>query len=300
MIGGKVMSDKYSLIDLGNICEPAAGVINNFLDKISGALGWMVTPKDIKPSIIEANKSIIEEISNRQDINPIERAAIVSNYKKIVKEYKNQVDIMRIAVEHLEPNSISKDVSNGWITFFFDKVNNVSEDYMKEIWGKILAGEFNEPNTYTKQLLHTMSIMDSKIAKSFQKIRSSCFFSSGHLYAFMYRTNGDDIKNTKRYDKKKIFISDLRELDSLGLIQYRFTDFHRLAIKNKVFDYGNKKVIFNTEKRSIALGNVALTSVGKQLCRIVPMEYDDEILEICLESWKKLGYNPTVEQVENG
>ena len=30
------------------------------------------------------------------------------------------------------------------------------------------------------------------------------------------------------------------------------------------------------------------------------MEYDDEILEICLESWKKLGYNPTVEQVENG
>ena len=109
----------------GNISEPAAGVVNNFADKISGALGWMVTPKNIKPSIIEANKSIIEEISNRQDINPVERAAIVSNYRKIVKEYKNQVDIMRIAVEHLEPNYIPENVNNDWITFFFDKLEIV-------------------------------------------------------------------------------------------------------------------------------------------------------------------------------
>ena len=85
----------------------------------------MVTPKNIKPSIIEANKSIIEEISNRQDINPAERAAIVSNYRKIVKEYKNQVDIMRIAVEHLEPNYIPENVNNDWITFFFDKLEIV-------------------------------------------------------------------------------------------------------------------------------------------------------------------------------
>ena len=293
------MGDKYNLIDLGNISEPVAGVVNNFMDKISNALEWMVTPKDIKPAIIEANKSIIEEISNRQDINPIERAAIISNYKKILKEYKNQVDIMRIATEYLTPSFIPENVNNDWITFFFDKVKNVTEDYMKEIWGKILAGEFNKPNTYTKQLLLTISIMDSKIARRFQKIRSSCFFSSGHLYAFMYRTNGEDIKNTKKYEKMKIFIYDLRELDSLGLIQYRFTDFHTLVIKNKIFDYGSKRITFNTEKKSVSLGNVALTSVGKQLCRIVPMEYDDRILEICMETWEKLGYNPTIENIDN-
>lgn len=169
---------------------------------------------------------------------------------------------------------------------------------MKEIWGKILAGEFNKPNTYTKQLLHTMSIMDSKIARRFQKIRSSCFYSSGHLYAFMYRTNGDNIKNTKQYEKMKIFIYDLRELDSLGLIQYRFTDFHTLVIKNKVFEYGKKRIVFNTDKKSIALGNVALTSVGKQLCRIVPMEYDDKILEICMKTWEQLEYNPVIENID--
>lgn len=288
----------YNLINLGSIGEPAAGVINNCIDKVFGALGWVIKPKDLKQSIIEANKSIIEEIANREDINPIERAAIVSNYKKYVKEYANQMDVLQMALEHLNPDAKPEEVNDDWITFFFDKVKNVTDDYMKAIWGKILAGEFNEPNTYTKQLLHTMSVMDSKIAKRFQKIRSSCFYSFPYLYAFIYRTNGDNIKNIKKYEKMKIFINDFRELDSLGLIQYRFSDFHSWVIKNKVFDYGNRKVKLHTDKRSIELGNVALTSVGKQLCRIVPMEYDDRILEICLDSWQKLGYNPTVESYE--
>lgn len=287
--------DKFSIVDLGSIGEPAAKVTNNFIDKVSSALGWIVTPKDIKPALIEANKSIIEEIAHREDINPFERAAIISNYKKFVKEYKNQIDVMKVAIEHLNPDAEAEKVNDDWVTFFFDKVKNVNDDYMKRIWGKILAGEFNEPNTYTKQLLHTMSIMDSRIAKRFQKIRSSCFYSPPILLAFMYRTNSEDIKNIKKYDKMKIFIYDLRELDSLGLIQYRFSDFHTLVIKNKVFYYGNKRIIFKTDKRTIALGNVALTSVGKQLCRIVPMEYDNNILKICLDTWEKLGYNPIVE-----
>lgn len=287
--------DEFNIVKLEDIAEPVAKVVNNFVNKISSALQWMVTPKDIQPAIIEANKSIIEEIAHREDINPIERAAIVSNYKKIVNEYKNEVDVMQMAVKHLNSNAEPEKVNDDWITFFFDKVKNVNEDYMKMIWVKILAGEFNEPNTYTKQLLHTMSIMDSNIAKRFQKIRSSCFYSPPILLAFMYRTNSEDIKNIKKYDKMKIFIYDLRELDSLGLIQYRFSDFHTLVIKNKVLYYGNKRIRFETDKRTFALGNVALTSVGKQLCRIVPMEYDDKILEICLETWKKLGYNPVVE-----
>ncbi len=291
--------EEFNLVNFGNMGEPAAGIINKFIDKISDALSWIVMPKGIKAYEIETSKSMIEEIAGRKDINPIERAAIISNFKKIVKEYGNQIEVMKIAAEHLNMDARPEEVNDDWITFFFDKVKNVNDDYMKKIWGKILAGEFNEPNTYTKQLLHTMSIMDSRIAKRFQKIRSSCFFSPPILLAFMYRTNSDNIKNVKAYDKMKIFIYDLRELDSLGLIQYRFSDFHTLVVKNKVFYYGDKRIRFETNKRAIALGNVALTSVGKQLCRIVPMEYNDRILEICLDSWTKLGYNPIVEIIEN-
>lgn len=176
------MSD-YSLLNLGNIGEPAANVANRFIDKIFHALGWVVTPKDMKLYVNEANKSIIDEIAHRTDINLIERAAIVNNYKKIIKQFKTQVDIIQIAVQHLSPDAKPNEVTSDWINCFFEKVKDISEDDMKEIWGRILAGEFNEPNTYTKQLLHTLSIMDSTLAKRFQKIRSSCFF---HLLIYMH------------------------------------------------------------------------------------------------------------------
>lgn len=288
-------------IDLGTMLVSSGDAANTFLEKICGALNWIASPKGMNAYRNDAYKSIIDEISKRKDINPIERAAIVSNFKQIIKEFRTKRDVAQLALKHLNPDSNKNTdaVSDDWIAFFFDKVKNVTEDNMKELWAKILAGEFNEPNTYTKQLLHTMSIMDSKIAKRFQKIRSSCFYCAPRLYAFMYRTNGDNIKNTKKYERLKIFIGDLRELDSLGLIQYRFSDFHTLVIKNKVFDYGDKRIRLNTDVRSIALGNVALTDVGKQLCRISPMIYDNNILEICLDSWKKLGYNPTVEAINN-
>ncbi len=121
-------------------------------------------------------------------------ADVINNFNRIIKEFTNQIDIVRIAVKDLEPDSKPKDVSDDWITFFFDKVKNVNEDYMKEIWAKILAGGLNKPNTYTKQLLHTMSIMDTKIAKRFMKIRSSCFYSAPYIYAFVYKTNGEGIR----------------------------------------------------------------------------------------------------------
>ena len=294
------MENKYNLIDLGNISEPAAGVVNNFIDKISSALGWMVTPKNIKPAIIEANKSIIEEISNRQDINPIERAVIVNNCKKIVKEYKNQINTMQIAIEHLNPNAKSKEVKDDWITFFFDKVKDVTEDDMKIIWGKILAGEFNEPGTYTKRLLHTMSILDSDMASTFKKIRSSCFYREPQLLTFIYRTNNHNIDNSKVYRNLGMIFRDFRELDSLGLIEYRYPNFYKLQNDNKkLIYYGNKAIKLTCDKKVIETGNVSLTEVGKQLCRITEPEYDDRILDICVKAWKILGYNPIVKQIEN-
>lgn len=294
-IGGEIMGDKYNVVDLGNIGEPAAGIVNNFMDKISGALGWMVTPKDIKPAIIESNKSLIEEISKRQDINPIERAAIISNYKKIIKEYKTQTDIMRIAVEHLKPGFKPEEVNNDWITFFFDKVKDVTEDYMKEIFGKILAGEFNNPNTYTKQLLHAMSIIDSKIATSFQKLRKCCFCISSEWYVFIYnRSYEDNIDNGRQYERLNINYADIKELDNMGFVKYRHSNFFTIRSNHIEVCYGNKTIELSQENNRIVTGNVSLTNMGKQLCNLIPVEIDENVLDICLDIWRNFGYNPIV------
>lgn len=97
---------------------------------------------------------------------------------------------------------------------------------MKEIWGRILAGEFNNSKTYTKQLLHTMSIMDGKIATSFQRIRKCCFSISSQWYVFIYnRSYDDDIDNGRLYQQLNINYDDIKELDNMGLIQYRYSNY---------------------------------------------------------------------------
>ena len=58
--------------------------------------------------------------------------------------------------------------------------------------------------------------------------------------------------------------------------------------------YGNKKIELNTDKRKIATGNISLTEIGKQLCKISALEYNYEILDICVHTWNYLGYHPQI------
>lgn len=92
------------------------------MEKIGFAVKWIVSPKGIKSFSNEAHNSIIDEISKKKDINPIERAAIISNYKKIIREYKNQCDVVTLALEHLNPNFDKDAVSDDWVTFFSIKL----------------------------------------------------------------------------------------------------------------------------------------------------------------------------------
>lgn len=288
-----------SLVDLGNSGEAIAAVVNHIIDKISNALAWTMTPKGVGADIVTANKSLIEEIAARDDIPVIERAVLINNYKKIVREYTNQIDVIRLASQDLKENAHPEKVEDDWIRFFFEKVKIVNEEEVKILWAKILAGEFNEPGTFSRQLLHTMSIMDSKMAKSFQKIRSSCFYVAPHIYTFIYRTDGKSIRNKDKYEELKLNYKDLRELDSVGIIQYRYPNFFSIRNNKKIICYGKKKIIFDTNKNMLLTGNVSLTDVGKQLCRICPMEYDDRVLDICMETWKHLGYKPQI-QIDDG
>ena len=286
--------DKFNLIDIGNIGEPMAGIVNNFIDKISNAIGWVVTPKNIKPFLLEANKSIINEIANREDINPLERAAIINNYRKIVKEFKNQTDIVRIAINHLEKQDNSGEVNEEWLMYFFDIARNITDEGMKIIWGKILAGEFNSPNTYSKRFIQTLSVMDSNIASAFENLKSSCFYRKPYLFTFVYRTNKKDIKNAERYKELGITFRSLRELDSFGLIKYRYPNFYAIQNNGKKIIYGDKVITLTTNKKLIEVGNVSLTDVGKQFCKITDPKYDDRILDICIDAWKTLVYNPII------
>ena len=45
-------------------------------------------------------------------------------------------------------------------SFYFEKAKLVSDESMRGIWASILAEEINAPNSISRSLIHTLSIID--------------------------------------------------------------------------------------------------------------------------------------------
>ena len=100
-----------SLIEIDeNTLKPISDLGIALLDKIEKVTGWIFSTTTAKK---EGYKNIIEEISRRDDINPIDKAAIISNYKKIIKEHKNRTQIVSRAVQLLNKGSNIENIDEG-------------------------------------------------------------------------------------------------------------------------------------------------------------------------------------------
>ena len=61
-------------------------------------------------------------------------------------------------------------VEQGWINRFFDSVADVSDDDLQKLWGKVLAGEIKQPNSYSLRTLETLKNLSRYEAELFRKI----------------------------------------------------------------------------------------------------------------------------------
>ena len=154
-----------------NKLQSIAGFENigiHLIDKLAEGIGWCFThdtPKRL------ADKSFIKGIEE-SDLSPIEKYALISNYKKIIKEYVNQQKIVENAFDHLVQGSKPELVDDTWISLFMDKAKNISEEMYQGIWGKILAEECNNPGEISKSLLVTLEQMDKDDAEMFLELCS--------------------------------------------------------------------------------------------------------------------------------
>ncbi len=84
----------------GDLLKPISDLGISLLDKVEKATGWIFSTTTVKK---EGYKNIIEEISKRDDINPFDRVALISNFNKIKK-------VCVIAVTHTSYIYVSYDL----------------------------------------------------------------------------------------------------------------------------------------------------------------------------------------------
>lgn len=271
--------------------DGAADIINNLINKISDATGWIATHSTPRR---EAINTYIQEIQD-SNYDPTTKAALISNAKKIIREYTNQSEIIKNAVNALKPSAHPQLVDETWLSVFCDKARLVFDTDFQLIWGNILAEECNVPNSIPKGLLHILEQMDKEDASKFSKVCSvSVRFADGKDFSNTpVILRGD---KSVFYDDIGLTLDTLLDLKAIGLIEYEpsssaFSESpYRISATGPEIYYFDETYLLPKGETTFDTGCVVYTRSGAALCRAITVEKIDGFFQkYCIPLWKNKG-----------
>lgn len=267
-----------SLIKLGDLTKPATVLIK----KISDAVGGVFKPYQIvRVAKAEAEANRIQAESQIQ-ITDLHRRAMHRFFEEEAKKQSNIEAITKNALPLLGETSVPQNVSDDWITNFFDKSRIVNDGEMQQLWARVLAGEANAPGTFAKRTVNLLADLDKGDAELFTRL---CGFGwiIGDVVPLVFDVRGE-IYN--RYD---INFGSLAHLDSLGLVQFNNLGFRRLNLPKSITVYYYRKPVNLTlpadTDNELSLGVVLLTRAGQQLAPVCGSTPVDEFFNFVYDKW---------------
>ncbi len=197
-------------------------------------------------------------------------------YQELTKQY-NIESVIDKAYDELE---VAEDVSEepvdkDWISRLFNIVQEVSNEDMQIIWGKILAGEIKEPGSFSLRTLETIRNISQSEALAFQKIVPLIVCSGKEFFI----TSNDEM--LKKYG---INYSLLILLDECGLMNSKGTLYFKPNISKAeqacIFNNDRVGVLTGTtdESSEIRFGIHTLTNTGRELYSILNSSPNNDML----------------------
>ena len=266
-----------------------SGAANSLIKKVSKFIGGVAKPYQIvrvekakaKASKIKAESDIeIDELYQRAENRRIEED---------VRQQKNMESVVNRAIPHLNENSDPSGMDDDWINNLFNKCRTASNEEMQELWARILAGEANNPNTFSKRTVNLVMDLDKGDAELFRTLCRFRWIIDGVVVPVV--TN----MKTDIYQKYGITFESLSHLESINLITFSSITAYQLELFNynahsisAVLTYYNRKLELSLKHGSnmINTGFVLLTKIGKELALICEGEPIEGFFEYVKEHWK--------------
>lgn len=287
------MSDENPIAKLGDLTKPATVLI----EKISDAVGGVFKPYQIvRVAKAEAEANRLQAESQIQ-VADLHRRAMHRFLEEEAKKQSNIEAITQNALPLLEDKSMPQNVTDDWITNFFDKSRIVSDEEMQSLWSRVLAGEANAPGAFAKRTVNLLADLDKEDAVLFVQL---CGFGwmVGNVVPLIF-----DVQ-ASIYNDLGINFNTLSHLESLGLIQFsHLSGFRRLRMPKfvTVLYYGQPVTLSlpNDADNDLELGNVLLTRAGQQLAHVCRSKPVDGFFQYVKEMWiaKSLLPKPETEPI---
>ena len=256
--------------------------LEKLIDVISKAIGKIYEPKAIRNEadarayeILVTEKAKAEVYAYKQGIEQDVLDRICE--RTIHREFRKQKNIDRItmvAIEELKNESSvsSTPVDEDWADRFFNIVENVSDEQMQRLWGKILAGEVKSPNSFSIRTIDFLKNMTKVESELFTKAANYIITSDNGQFLFKGTKNEILEKHGFSYDDRQI-------LTEIGLIRSG----ERTAL---IFDPNpeNRETFYRCGKHIIKCKIKAgtpmcdipvfmLTTIGKELLKMLSITY---------------------------
>ena len=267
-----------------NLIKIEGKPIEKLIDVISKGIGTIYKPKSIrkeaeaeayKIGIIERAKSKAISEGKETEIETLERIEdrIINREKK---KLINIDQVASVAEEELKNGDKVSDepVDNDWSTRFFNIVEDVSDDEMQLLWGRVLAGEVRRPKSYTLRTLEFLRNLSREEAMVFMKIAKLSLLGGGKNLVY----NPD--KGKYLQDNYQISFADVLQLKELGLLNSEPNLELKISVpsngQNAFIIYQNKVLVIERKVGApeISLPTLVFTHVAMELLNLVQQEID--------------------------
>lgn len=201
----------------------------------------------------------------------------------------NLENIVRGAAEILvkEGNVSNDQVDKDWSIRFFDIAKNVSTEELQFLWGKILAGEVKEPNSFSLRTLEIIRNLSKSEAALINNLANYVFKDGNNT--FFAKAPLDHLIEMKKISHSEIFllveIGILQAVEGFGTgIVYK----ENAMEPHTLFSYGD--VGFQLDFTSEVTGGEffldirPFSTVGSEIMSIIETKVDVDFLEYAVKN----------------
>jgi hypothetical protein len=192
--------------------------------------------------------------------------------EKELKAITNKKAVVEAAIEHLraEDASLDGEIEEEWLSVFERFSEFATSTRLRDIWGRVLAGQIHDPRQFSLSTLRFIAELDSNIAQLFEKY-------------VQIRSPDGFILAPKQLEGQQF--QDLNLLMEVGLLLH-VGGFAQSSAEQQsdgcfYFFGGNlalKIKLVDAAQSTISTEIIFITRVGKEICTILPEPNYEEYL----------------------
>jgi uncharacterized repeat protein (TIGR03899 family) len=198
------------------------------------------------------------------------------------KKQQNVENVTSAAVEELlsdpevESYSPEEPLDADWISKFFSAIEDVSDEEMQRLWGKVLAGEVKQPKSFGLRTLEFLKTLSKTEAEVFAKVAQ--FSAIGADKEFI-----GDFQKGKLLEKFNVSFLDILLLKELGILLPETLMIKFFPKEHPTsFTYQGHIVVIEHDAE-LGLQVLVFSRIGAELLHLLPNNFNAEYLKSLVE-----------------